>query len=136
LTTAAGLAAPDKDAPLSPLIWLILTSLLAAGLAWYWFSRYAWSERTLGCQATVTADGKLLQFAWTTTRVEGRRKSRLAYDHAHPGIVQTRFGHLAWYGGFAQQGQPIGREAVKWQELASNPAVQDRTGSGTDSIVR
>ncbi|WP_133989499.1 hypothetical protein [Janthinobacterium sp. 75] len=52
MTTAAGLAAPDKDAPLSPLIWLILASLLAAGLAWYWFSSYAWPERTPGCLAT------------------------------------------------------------------------------------
>ena len=94
MTIPTGLAAPDNDAPVSPLTWLTLASLLAAGLAWYWFSSYAiprcdtrqtvaavtdgkfslhdiqqagyaWSQKTRGCLATVIEDGKPLQYAWT-----------------------------------------------------------------------
>lgn len=94
MTTPTGLAAPDNDAPVSPLAWLTLASLLVAGLAWYWFSSYAiprcdtrqtvvavtdgkfslhdvnqagyaWSQKTRGCLATVMQDSKPLQYAWT-----------------------------------------------------------------------
>ncbi|MGK5024635.1 hypothetical protein [Janthinobacterium sp. RB2R34] len=155
MKTPTGLAAPGNDAPLSPLAWLTLALLLVAGLAWYWFSSYAvprcdskqtvdsvtdgkysldnikqagysWSQKTRGCLATVSQDGQPLQFAWTITRVEGRRRSRLEYDHAHPGMVQARFGHLAWHGGFASQGQPIGREALLTAMLAGMDGLRGK----------
>ncbi|MDO8035008.1 hypothetical protein O3297_16460 [Janthinobacterium sp. SUN128] len=155
MTIPPGLAAPDNDAPVSPLTWLTLASLLVAGLAWYWFSShalprcdarqtvaavtdgkfslhaikqagYAWSQKTRGCLATVIQDGKPMQYAWTISRVEGRRKSRLEYDHAHPGIVQTRFADIAWHGGFAQQGQPIGRDGLKNAMLAGMDALRGK----------
>lgn len=155
MTAPTGLAAPDNEAPPGPLAWLTLALLVSAGLAWYWFSSYAvprcdaretvasvtdgkfsldmirqagysWSQKTRGCLATVTQDGKPLQFAWTITRVEGRRRSRLEYDHAHPDMVQARFGQLAWHGGFASQGQPIGREALLTAVLAGMDGLRGR----------
>ena len=155
MTAPTGLAAPDNDAPLSPLTWLTLAALLVAGLAWYWFSSYAvprcdaretvasvtdgkfsldnirqagysWSQKTRGCLATASVEGKPLQYAWTISRVEGRRKSRLEYDHAHAGIVQARFGHIAWHGGFAPQGQPVGREALLTAMLGGMDALRGK----------
>lgn len=155
MTTPTSLAAPDNDAPLSPLTWLTLAALLLAGLAWYWFSSYAvprcdaretvasvtdgkfnldnikqagysWSQKTRGCLATASVEGKPLQYAWTISRVEGRRKSRLEYDHAHAGIVQARFGHIAWHGGFAPQGQPVGREALLTAMLGGMDALRGK----------
>jgi len=156
MTAPTGLATPDNNVPLSPLGWLTVYAVLLAGLAWYWFSSYAvpgcdtrenmdtltggkfsldkikqvgysWSQKSRGCLATVTQDGKALQFAWTITRVQGRRRSRVEHDYAHPGIVQARYGHLAWYGGFAAQGQPIGREALLTAMLAGMDGVRGKT---------
>ena len=155
MTIPTGLATPHNNAPISPWSWLALAAVLLAGLAWYWFSSYAvphcdaketvasvtdgkysldnikqagysWSQKTRGCLATVSQDGKALQFAWTITRVEGRRRSRLEYDHAHAGMVQARFGHLAWHGGFAPHGQPVGREALLAAMLAGMDALRGK----------
>ena len=155
MSNPTGLATPDNDAPISPWSWLALAAVLLAGLAWYWFSSYAvprcdskqtvdsvtdgkysldnisqagysWSQKTRGCLATVSQDGKPLQFGWTITRVEGRRRSRLEYEHAHAGIVQARFGHLAWHGGFAPQGQPVGREALLAAVLAGRDVLRGK----------
>ena len=155
MTIPTGLATPDHNAPISPWSWLTLAAVLLAGLAWYWFNSYAvprcdaretvasvtdgkfsldnirqagysWSQKTRGCLATFSQNGKPMQFGWTITRVEGRRRSRLEYDHAHAGIVQARFGHLAWHGGFAAQGQPVGREALLTAMLAGMDALRGK----------
>ena len=120
---------------------LAIAPLLIAGLAWYWFSSYAvpqcddpetvsamttgdirlhdirqagyaWSQKIRGCLADVTTNGKRLHHAYTVSRVEARRKSRIVYDYAQPALVQARFGQIAWHGGFAQQAEPVGREAL------------------------
>ena len=141
MTDPTGIAAPANDAPPGPLAWLILAAVLLGGLAWYWFSSYAvprcdapdtvaaitagdmrlhdirqagyaWSQKTRGCLANVTTSGKSMSYAYTVTRVEGRRKSRIVHDYAQPALIQARFGKIAWHGDFAQQAEPIGREAL------------------------
>lgn len=155
MTMPSGLAAPDNDAPVSPLAWLTLASLLVAALAWYWFSSYAvprcdarqtvaavtdgrfslhdikqagyaWSQKTRGCLATVNSHGKSMQYAYTVSRVEGRRTSRIGYDEARPELIQARFGKVAWNGDFAQQAEPIGREALLQAMLAGMDGLRGK----------
>ncbi|MCA1861351.1 hypothetical protein LE191_14670 [Janthinobacterium sp. HSC-3S05] len=155
MTMPSGLAAPDNDAPVSPLAWLTLASLLVAGLAWHWFSSYAvpqcddretlaavtaariglhdikqagyaWSQKTRGCLATVNSHGKSMQYAYTVSRVEGRRKSRIVYDDARPELIQARFGKIAWNGDFVQQAEPIGRDALLQAMLAGMDGLRGK----------
>lgn len=155
MTDPTGIAAPDNDAPLSPLTWLTLALLLVAGLAWYWFGSYAvprcddketvatmttgdmrlhdikqagyaWSQKTRGCLANVTTSGKSMSYAYTVTRVEGRRKSRIVHDYAQPALIQARFGQIAWHGDFVQQAGPIGRETLLQAMLAGMDTIRGK----------
>lgn len=132
---------PVSVAAPSRLSWLVAASLVAGGLGWHWFSSYAvprcdapqtlaamtsgrfvlheirqagyaWSRKIRGCLARVEENGKLLPYAYTIERVEGRRNSRLVYDYAQPRLIAQRFGQIAWHGDFARQAEPIGREAM------------------------
>ena len=134
---------------------LAIAPLLIAGLAWYWFSSYAvpqcdapdtvaamttgdmrlhdirqagyaWPQKIRGCLATVTTNGKSLQYAYTVSRVEGRRNSRIVHDYAQPALVQARFGKIAWHGGFAPQAAPIGREALLQAMLAGMDGLRGK----------
>lgn len=155
MTDPTGIAAPANDAPPGPLAWLILASLAVAGLAWYWFSSYAvprcdaketvatmttgdmrlhdirqagyaWSQKTRGCLANVTTSGKSMSYAYTVTRVEGRRNSRIVHDYAQPALIQARFAKIAWHGDFAQQAEPIGREALLQAMLAGMDGLRGK----------
>lgn len=134
---------------------LAVVPLLIAGLAWYWCSSYAvprcdaretvttmttgdirlhdikqagyaWSQKTRGCLADVTTNGKRLHYAYTVSRVEGRRKSRIVHDYAQPALIQARFGQIAWHGDFAQQAEPIGREALLQAMLAGMDTIRGK----------
>ena len=134
---------------------LAIAPLLIAGLAWYWCSSYAvprcdaretvttmttgdirlhdikqagyaWSQKTRGCLADVTTNGKRLHYAYTVSRVEGRRKSRIVHDYAQPALIQARFGQIAWHGDFAQQAEPIGREALLQAMLAGMDTIRGK----------
>lgn len=122
-------------------------SLLAGALGWYWLASYAvprcdapqtleavtsgkfmlhqvrqagyaWSRKIRGCLANVEQGGKLLPYAYTIERVEGRRKSRLVYDYAQPRLIAQRFDQIAWHGDFLQQAAPIGQTAMLKAMLA------------------
>lgn len=148
MTDPTGIAKPEHLSPADRRTRLAIAALLIAGLAWYWFSSYAvpqcddrktvaamttgdilrlhdikqagyaWSQKTRGCLADVTTNGKRMHYAYTVSRVEGRRKSRIVYDYAQPALIQARFGKIAWNGDFAQQAEPIGREALLQAMLA------------------
>ena len=134
---------------------LAVVPLLIAGLAWYWCSSYAvprcdaretvttmttgdirlhdikqagyaWSQKTRGCLADVTTNGKRLHYAYTVSRVEGRRKSRIVHDYAQPALIQARFGQIAWHGDFAQQAEPIGREALLQAMLTGMDTIRGK----------
>lgn len=145
----AGVAEPGR------LSWLVAASLIAGGLGWYWFSSYAvprcdaretleamtsgkfvlheihqagyaWSRKIRGCLAKVEENGKLLPYAYTIERVEGRRNSRLVYDYAQPRLIAQRFGQIAWHGDFAGQAEPIGREAMLKAMLAGMDTLRGK----------
>lgn len=155
MTDPIGIARPEHLTLADRLTRLAIAPLLIAGLAWYWFSSYAvpqcddratvaamttgdirlhdiqqagyaWSQKIRGCLADVTTNGKRLHYAYTVSRVEGRRKSRIVYDYAQPTLVQARFGKIAWHGGFAQQAEPIGREALLQAMLAGMDALRGK----------
>ena len=155
MTRPTAIANPKHLSTADRVTRLAVAPLLIAGLAWYWFSSYAvprcdtrqtvaavtdgkfslhdinqagyaWSQKTRGCLATVSSNGKSMQYAYTVSRIEGRRKSRIVYDYAQPALIQARFGKIAWNGDFVQQAEPIGREALLQAMLAGMDGLRGK----------
>ena len=73
---------------------------------------YASSHNIRGCLATIMLDGEKMDYAYTVARDDSGSKRRISYAGAQPLLVQARFGAIE-DGDFAQQAQPLGREALE-----------------------
>ncbi|MGK5024636.1 hypothetical protein [Janthinobacterium sp. RB2R34] len=73
---------------------------------------YASSQKIRGCLATVEQHGEKMDFAYTVARDDSGSSSRIVYTGAQPLLVKTRFGTVK-DGEFAQQAEPLGREALE-----------------------